>query len=68
MRLTKEEQKLVPKSYEVVGDILIFANFPKELKKKEKEIAKEFLDKLKQVKVITNGLSIYLNSSTQTML
>jgi tRNA (guanine37-N1)-methyltransferase len=53
MRLTKEEQKLVPKSYEVVGDILIFANFPKELKKKEKEIAKEFLDKLKQVKVIT---------------
>ncbi len=53
MKLTKKEQKLVPKSFEIVGDILIFANFPKELKKKEKQIAKEFLSKLKQVKVVT---------------
>ena len=53
MKLTKEEQRLVPKSYEIIGDILIFANFPKELKKKEGEIAKDFLEKLKHVKVVT---------------
>jgi len=52
MRLTKEEQRLIPKSYEIVGDILIFAGFPKELEKKEKEIAKDFLEKLKHVKVV----------------
>ena len=34
MKLNKEETKLVPKSFEIIGDILVFANFPKELKKK----------------------------------
>ncbi|MBI2652913.1 class I SAM-dependent methyltransferase family protein, partial [Candidatus Woesearchaeota archaeon] len=35
-KLTNKELKLVPSSFDVVGDILIFSEFPKELAKKEK--------------------------------
>ena len=52
MRLTKEEKKIIPKSYEQVGDMIIFSDFPKELKKKEKQIAEELLKKHKQINII----------------
>ena len=52
MKLTKEERELIPRSYEQVGDMIIFSSFPKELKKKEKQIAKEFLKKHKQTNII----------------
>ena len=38
-KLTEEELGLVPSSFEVVGSILIFSDFPKRLEKKEKIIA-----------------------------
>ena len=51
-KLNKKELELVPTSFDVVGDILIFADFPKELERKEKIIGKEILKLLKNVKVI----------------
>ncbi len=50
--LTKNERKLVPRSYEQVGDMIIFSDFPKTLKNKEKEIAKSFLKQNRHVKVV----------------
>jgi len=50
--LTQEEIEKVPTSYDVVGDILIFADFPKELKKKQRFVGNCFLKYLKQVKVV----------------
>ncbi len=52
MRLTKEERELIPRSYEQVGDMIIFSDFPKKLKKKEKQIGQKFLKKNKQAKII----------------
>ena len=51
--LTKKEIKILPKSFDVVGDILIFADFNEKLIKKEKAVGEYFLSKLKHVKVIT---------------
>ena len=51
-KLTKKELVLLPSSFDVVGDILIFADFPNELKKKEKLIGKTILSLLKNVKVV----------------
>ena len=50
--LTNKDIKLIPRSFDVVGDILIFSDFPKELKKKERIIGLYLLKKLKQVNVI----------------
>ena len=36
--LTKKQLDLMPSSFDTVGDILIFSEFPKELEKKEKII------------------------------
>tara|TARA_Y100000310_G_scaffold345146_1_gene462180 strand:+ start:2110 stop:2883 length:774 start_codon:yes stop_codon:yes gene_type:complete len=52
MRLTKKEKGLIPRSYEQIGDILIFSDFPKELNKKEKQIAELLLKIHKQANVI----------------
>lgn len=50
--LSKKERALVPASFDVVGDILIFADFPEGLHKKEKEVAKCFLEFYKNVNVV----------------
>ena len=50
--LTKKEIKLIPKSFDIIGDILIFSDFPKELKKKRKEVGNYLLKKFKNIKVI----------------
>lgn len=42
-KLTKKELALVPSSYDIVGSIIIFSDFPKELSKKEKIIGSELL-------------------------
>ena len=51
-KLTKKELDLLPSSFDVVGDILIFADFPSELEKKEKLIGKAILNLIKNVKVV----------------
>ncbi|MBR9700010.1 methyltransferase domain-containing protein [Candidatus Woesearchaeota archaeon] len=57
--LTKKELEMMPTSFDLVGDILIFADFPKELIKKEKKIAKKVLDNLPQVKVVCKKAKQY---------
>jgi tRNA (guanine37-N1)-methyltransferase len=59
MSLTQKEIKQIPKSYDIVGDILIFSDFPKELKKKEKEVGNYLLKRIKQAKVITKKSKFY---------
>ena len=52
-RLTEKELNLLPKSFDIIGDIIIFSEFPKELTKKEKLIANALLKLNKNIKVIT---------------
>ena len=51
-KLTNEELKLVPSSFDVVGDIMIFSEFPKELAKKEKIIGQTILETYGHIKTI----------------
>jgi len=50
--LTKKQLALLPSSFDVVGDILIFADFPDELKTREKLIGKTIIRLFKQVRVV----------------
>ncbi len=49
----------MPTSFDVVGDILIFSDFPKELKKKEKIIGNKILESFKNIKVVTKKTKKY---------
>ncbi|MBL7050562.1 class I SAM-dependent methyltransferase family protein [Candidatus Woesearchaeota archaeon] len=57
--LTKKENFLVPNSFDVVGDILIFAEFPEELKKKEKIVGEWFIEQNKHIKVVLKKVKKY---------
>jgi tRNA G37 N-methylase Trm5 len=58
-KLSKKELNLIPSSFDVVGSILLFSEFPKQLEKKERIIAKAFLDELKNVKTICKKTRVY---------
>ncbi|MDP3917367.1 MAG: class I SAM-dependent methyltransferase family protein [Nanoarchaeota archaeon] len=58
-KLTKSELSMVPSSFDIVGDIAIFNEFPKELKKKEKMIADAMLKIQKNVKVVAKKSKKY---------
>lgn len=58
-KLTEKQVRLVPNSFDVVGDILIFSDFPEELKKKEKIIGQEILRLMKNIKVICKKTKIH---------
>lgn len=49
--LTVKERELLPRSYDVIGDILVL-ELPDELQKKEKKIAEAYLATHKQVKTV----------------
>lgn len=51
-KLSKKDIEMVPSSFDVIGDIIIFSDFPKGLSKKEKIIGKEILKNFKQIKSI----------------
>ncbi|RMF56209.1 class I SAM-dependent methyltransferase family protein [Candidatus Woesearchaeota archaeon] len=57
--LTEKELSLIPKSFDVVGDMLIFSDFPPELEKKEKIIGEAFLNFHKNVKVVLKKIRQY---------
>ena len=42
-KLTKKQRSIIPNSFDIVGDIAIFSDFPEELKTKEKLIANTLL-------------------------
>jgi len=52
MRLTKKELGLIPSSYDMVGDILVFSRFPEQLRNKEHVVGRYMLNKHKQIKVV----------------
>ena len=58
-KLTKKELKLAPSSFDVVGDILIFSDFPKELSKKEKLIGETILETYHHIKTILKKTKKY---------
>lgn len=58
-RLSAKELKFVPSSFDVVGDILIFSDFPKELVKKEKTIGKIILENYPHIKTILKKTKKY---------
>ena len=51
-KLTKKELSLIPTSFDVIGNILIFSDFPKQLSKKEKIIGNEIFKNYKQIKSV----------------
>lgn len=51
-KLTKKELSLVPSSFDMVGDIIIFSDFPNELSKKEKMIGNEILKHFRHFKSV----------------
>mgnify|MGYP001298935729 CR=1 FL=1 len=51
-KLTNKELAMVPSSYDIVGGIIIFSDFPKELSKKEKTIGNEIIKNYNQIKSV----------------
>ena len=51
-QLTKKQISLVPRSFDVVGDLLIFSGFPEGLEKKEKIIGEILLKNFKNINVV----------------
>ncbi|MBI3035107.1 class I SAM-dependent methyltransferase family protein [Candidatus Woesearchaeota archaeon] len=58
-KLTPKELKFVPSSFDVVGDILIFSEFPKELAKKEKLVGNAILENYYNIKTILKKTKKY---------
>ena len=57
--VNKKESSLVPSSFDVVGDIAIFNDFPKELRKKEKKIAQKLIESNKNINVVAKKSKKY---------
>jgi len=57
--ITKKEFCFVPNSFDTVGDIAIFNEIPKEIKKKEKKIAQKLLELQKNIKVVVKKSGKY---------
>ncbi len=58
-KLSSKEIALVPTSFDVVGDIMIFSDFPKELVKKEKIIGAAILQNYHHIKTILKKTKKY---------
>ncbi|MBI2667917.1 methyltransferase domain-containing protein [Candidatus Woesearchaeota archaeon] len=58
-KLTKEEIKLLPKSFDIVGSIAVFSDFPRELKKKEKLISNALLKEHKNIRTVAKKIEFY---------
>ena len=58
-KLTKKQLSLLPSSYDIVGSILIFSDFPPELSKKEKIIGEALLKLHKNIKTICKKTKKY---------
>ena len=58
-KLSQSELDLIPTSFDVIGSILIFIDFPKQLKKKEKLIGQTILDNLPHIKTVLKKTKKY---------
>lgn len=57
--LNKKGLSLVPSSFDIVGDIMLFANFPEQLIKKEKKIGKIILENYHNIKSVMRKTKKY---------
>lgn len=57
--LTKKQLEILPTSFDILGDILIFSDFPAKLEKKEKIIGKKILNFFRNVKVVCKKTGKY---------
>lgn len=57
--LTKKELNLLPRSFDVIGSILLFIDFPKELEKKEKIIGKRIIENYHQIETVAKKTGKY---------
>ena len=67
-KLTKEDINKIPKSFDVIGNILIFTDFPKELKNKEKLIGEYLIKKFKNIETVTKKTKNYSGKLRTTKL
>lgn len=58
-KLKEKELELVPTSFDIIGDIAVFVEIPKELAKKEKLIAESLMKIHKNVKVVCKKIKKY---------
>ncbi|MBI2135015.1 methyltransferase domain-containing protein [Candidatus Woesearchaeota archaeon] len=58
-KLTQKEIDIIPSSYDIVGSILIFSDFPKKLVKKEKIVGEGLLELHKNIKTIAKKTKKY---------
>lgn len=58
-KLTKKELSLVPRSFDMVGSIAIFNDFPRELKKKEELIAQTLMQLHPHIKTVAKKTGQY---------
>ena len=58
-KVTREELGLVPSSYDIVGSIIIFSDFPKELAIKERIIGEGILKLHKSIKTVCKKTKKY---------
>jgi len=59
VKLTKKKLKLIPSSYDMVGSLLIFSDFPPELVKKEKVVGETLLKLHKNIKTVCRKTKKY---------
>ncbi len=57
--LTKKQLSLLPKSFDVIGNIAIFSDLPKELEKKEKIIGNKLLELNKNINTVAKKTKQY---------
>ena len=57
--LNKKDLSLAPSSFDVVGDIMLFADFPRQLVKKEKIIGKAILENYHNIKTVMRKTKKY---------
>ena len=59
INLTKKEISSIPRSFDVIGDILIFSDFPSKLVKKQRKVGDYMISRLKNIKVVCRKTSIH---------
>jgi len=57
--LTKKELSMLPKSFDIVGSLLIFSDFPDELKKKEKRVGETILSMFPNISTVLKKTGKY---------
>ncbi len=58
-KLTKKELSIVPSSFDMIGSIIIFSDFPKKLKKREKVIGEAILKNFKHIRSVYKKIKKY---------